>query len=540
MRAILALSLAATLSACATTANLPPNTGATLLSASVEEKPLSELARAVAAGETSSVALTMAYIERIETIDRSGPRLNSVIVINPDALAQARALDAEHRAGRVRGPLHGVPVLIKDNIETADPIPTTAGSLALAANITGRDAPVVARLRAAGAVILGKTNLSEWANIRSDRSVSGWSAVGGLVRNPYALDRNSCGSSSGSGAATAASLAAGALGTETDGSVICPSSTNGLVGLKPTVGLVSRTHVVPISHSQDTPGPMTRSVRDAAILLTAMAGSDPADPATAEADARKRDYAAGLSTDGLKGVRIGVLRDRLGDQPATRAAFEAALEALKRGGAELVDIADSRSGLEGLGAAESLVLHAEFKADMAAYLATTPPAVTSRTLADLIAFNIANAATEMPWFGQESFEKAQATRGLDDPAYRTALETSRRLARGKIDALLSANRVTILVAPSAGPAWLSDPVNGDHYAGPSASQLPAVSGYPHLTVPAGMIGGLPVGISFIGTAWSEEALLKAGFAFEQIARARVAPGYLPTVERGAAAFPAPK
>jgi amidase len=537
MRAIFALSLTVALSSCATTPNLPPNAGAALLSASVEEKPLSELARAMAAGETSSVALTMAYIERIETIDRSGPRLNSVIAINPDALAQARALDAERRAGRVRGPLHGVPVLVKDNIETADPIPTTAGSLALAANVTGRDAPVVARLRAAGAVILGKTNLSEWANIRSDRSVSGWSAVGGLVKNPYALDRNACGSSSGSGAATAASLAAGALGTETDGSVICPSSTNGLVGLKPTVGLVSRTHVVPISHSQDTPGPMARSVRDAAMLLTAMAGSDPADPATAEADARKRDYAAGLSAEGLKGVRIGVLRDRLGGQPATRATFEAALEILKRGGAELVDIADSRSGLDGLGAAEGVVLHAELKTDMAAYLATTPPAVTSRTLAELIAFNTANAATEMPWFGQESFEKAQATRGLDDPAYRTALETSRRLARGKIDALLSANRVSILAAPSAGPAWLSDPVNGDHYAGPSASQLPAVSGYPHLTVPAGMIGGLPVGISFIGTAWSEEALLKAGFAFEQIARARAAPGYLPTVERGAAAFP---
>jgi len=537
MRAILAISLAAALSACATTPNLPLNTGAALLSASVEEKPLSELARAMAAGETSSVALTMAYIERIETIDRSGPRLNSVIAVNPDALAQARALDAERRAGRVRGPLHGVPVLVKDNIETADPIATTAGSLALAANITGRDAPVVARLRAAGAVILGKTNLSEWANIRSDRSVSGWSAMGGLVKNPYALDRNSCGSSSGSGAAVSASLAAGTLGTETDGSVICPSAINGLVGLKPTVGLVSRTHVVPISHSQDTPGPMTRSVRDAAMLLTGMAGSDPADPATAGADARKRDYAASLSADGLKGVRIGVLRDRLGDQPATRAAFEAALEALKRGGAELVDIADSRSGLEGLGAAEGVVLRTELKADMNAYLATTPPAVTARTLADLIAFNKANAAKEMPWFGQETFEKAEATKGLDDPAYRTALETSRRLARGKIDALLSANRVTILVAPSAGPAWLSDPVNGDQYDGPSASQLPAVSGYPHLTVPAGMIGGLPVGISFIGTAWSEEALLKAGFTFEQIARARVAPGYLPTVERGAAGFP---
>lgn len=540
-RQFLAIILAGAASACTPAierADMAPDAGGAALSASVEEKPLAELSRALDAGETSSAALTMAYLERIRAIDDAGPRLNAVIAVNPLAVDQARALDAERRAGHVRGPLHGLPVLLKDNIETADPIPTTAGSLALKDNITHRDAPLVARLRAAGAVILGKTNLSEWANIRSSRSVSGWSAVGGLVKNPHALDRNACGSSSGSGAAAAASLAAATVGTETDGSVVCPATANGIVGLKPTVGLVSRTHIVPISHSQDTAGPMTRTVHDAAMLLTAMAGSDPADPDTREADARKRDYAASLSPDGLRGVRIGVLRDRVGGQPRTTRLFAAALETLKRGGAELVEIEDSRAGLEKLGEAEFAVLMSELKADLNAYLASTPATVTTRTLAEVIAFNAANADAEMPWFGQETFERAEKTAGLDDADYRQALATSRKLARGKLDELLADNRVTILVMPTMGPIWPSDPVNGDQYDGPSASQLPAVSGYPHLTVPMGEIGGLPVGLSFMGPAWSEEALLRAGHAFEQLADARPAPAYRPTVERGAPDDPA--
>lgn len=518
------MALMLALAACASTPD--SREGAVALSASVEGKPLSELSRAMEAGETSSEALTLAYLERIAMLDDAGPELNAVIAVNPAAREDARQRDAERRGEGARGALHGVPLLIKDNIETRE-LPTTAGSLALKDNRTGRDAPLVTRLRDAGAVILGKANLSEWANFRSTRSVSGWSAVGGLVRNPHALDRNACGSSSGSGAAVAASLAAAAIGTETDGSIVCPANASGVVGLKPTVGLVSGRHIVPISHSQDTAGPMTLTVRDAALVLDAIAEGP-----------HRRAYAAGLSADGLKGVRIGVLRDRVGEQPGTKTVFEAALETLKRGGAELVDIADSRKGLDGLGDAEFAVLLSEFKADLNAYLATTPPAVTSRTLADLIAFNKANAAAEMPWFGQEIFEQAEATKGLGDKDYRAALEKSRKLARGKIDELLAAHKVTILVAPSYGPAWLSDPVNGDQYDGPSASQLPAISGYPHLTVPAGRVGGLPVGLSFLGPAWSEAALLGAGHAFELLRGPLPPLAYLPSIERGPADDPA--
>ena len=449
-----------------------------------------------------------AYVERIERIDRTGPQLNSVIAVNPDWRAQAVKLDAETR----RGPLHGRAILIKDNIETADRMATTAGSLALADNVTGRDAPLVARLRRAGVLILGKTNLSEWANIRSNRSMSGWSAAGGLVRNPHALDRTACGSSSGSGAAIAAGFAWAAIGTETDGSVVCPASINGIVGLKPTLGLVSRTHVVPISHSQDTPGPMTRTVRDAAMVLSVIAGSDPADAATREADARKTDYAAAL-TGRIAGVRIGVLRDWVGNQPATAAAFEQGLAVLRRAGAVLVDIVKTDAP-KGLGEAEGVVLFTELKADLNAYLATTPPAVKTRTLADVIAFNAANAAREMPFFGQETFIKAEATKGLIDPDYLKALKTSRDGAQATLDRLLNANNVVMLVAPTYGPAWLSDPVNGDQYDGPSASGLPAMAGYPHLTVPMAQVRGLPVGLSFIGPAWSEAMLLNAGDAFE--------------------------
>jgi amidase len=488
----------------------------------VEEVSIDRLQAMMAAGGTSSAAITRAYLARIAAMDRKGPNLRSVIALNPDALRQAAALDAERRAGRVRGPLHGIPVLIKDNVETADPVATTAGSLALAANVTRRDAPVVAYLRRAGAVILGKTNLSEWANIRSTRSMSGWSAMGGLVRNPYALDRTACGSSSGSGAAVAASFAAAAVGTETDGSVVCPSAINGLVGFKPTIGLVSRTHVVPISHSQDTPGPMARSVRDAAAMLSAMVGPDPADPTTAGAVAR--DYAAGLSTSALSGLRIGVIRPQ-GMPAALAARYDAALAVLRSGGAVLVEV--TPPDLPGLGEAELLVLKTELKADLDAYLATTPAAVTTRTLDQVIAFNRAHPAEEMPFFAQELFEQAAKTRGLDDPAYRAARRTSLRLAGAEgIDAMLKAAGARMLVEPSYGAAWLSDPVHGDQYGGPSASELPAVAGYPHLTVPMGLVQGLPVGLSFIATGGADAAVLGAGYAYEQRAQARTTPRYL--------------
>jgi len=476
------------------------------------------------AAAPSAESAAAAYVARIAKIDRAGPRLNSVIVVNPDWRVQARALDRQ----ALRGPLHGKAMLIKDNIETADRMATTAGSLALAGNVSGRDAPLIARLRAGGALILGKTNLSEWANIRSNRSMSGWSAVGGIVRNPYALDRTSCGSSSGSGAAVAAGLAWAAIGTETDGSVVCPASINGVVGLKPTVGLVSRTHVVPISHSQDTPGPMARTVRDAALVLGAIAGSDPADQATREADRRKTDYAAAL-TGNISGIRIGVLRGAIGANPATIAIFDAALARLKDAGAVLVEI-EKIDAPKGLGDAEGTVLYTELKADLNAYLATTPTSVKARTLAEVIAFNIAHAAHEMPFFGQETFVAADKTKGLDDPAYLKALALSRDGARATLTRLMTDNTVAMLVAPTYGPAWLTDPVHGDQYEGPSASWLPAMSGYPHLTVPMGQVMGLPVGLSFIGPAWSEAALLNAGDAYERLRGPFPAPSFARIVD----------
>ena len=514
--AALAIALGAGLTGCATAQRSAK--------VNVEGRSITELSRELAAGTTTSAALVDAYLERIERLDRSGPELRSVLAVNPDARAQARALDAERAAGKSRGPLHGVPLLIKDNIETADALPTTAGSLALAENRNGRDAPLVARLRDAGAVILGKANLSEWANIRSTHSTSGWSALGGVTRNPHALDRNACGSSTGSGVAVAASLAAGAVGTETDGSITCPASLNGVVGLKPTVGLVSRTHVVPISHSQDTAGPMTLTVADAALMLAALAGSDPADAATREADARKRDYVAALDAGALRGRRVGVMRWRTGDLPAVDALFERALQTLREGGAELVDIA--ASGVpEELGALELEILLTELRADLDAYLATTGAAVKVRTLGDVIAFNQANAA-ELSLFGQDLFEKAAATKGLSDPKYVEALARARRMAgEDGIDRLLKEHRVSVLVGPSYGPAWMTDLVNGDQTLDGSSSQLPAVSGYPHLSVPMGAVKGLPVGLSFIGPAWSEAELLACGHAYEQLSRARPTPTY---------------
>lgn len=498
----------------------------------VVEKSVVQIEADLTAGTVTSAQLVRLYKARIASLN---PRLHAVIALNPAALRQAQASDAARHAGMRQGPLAGVPILIKDNIETADLLPTTAGSLALAKNISGRDAPLVARLRAAGAIVLGKTNLSEWANIRSARSISGWSAVGGQTRNPYAFDRNACGSSSGSGAASAASLAAASVGTETDGSVTCPAAINGLVGLKPTVGLISRTHVVPISHTQDTPGPMTRSVVDAALLLDAMAGSDPADAATARADSMGHGFAAALAPDALRGVRVGVMRYAAGFHPATDTVFETALTKLRAAGAVLVEIATSRQAGDGeMGRLEQTVLMTELKADMALYLASTDAQkVPTRTLADLIAFNNLHAADEMPLFGQDLFEDAEKTMGLANPDYVKAVADAHRLAGPEgIDKLLADNHVTVLVAPTLGPAWLIDPVLGDHFAGGGAGSPAAVAGYPHLTVPMGLANGLPVGLSFIGPAWSDGALLRYGFAYEQVAAARQPPRYLSTINYG--------
>ncbi|MGE5561835.1 MAG: amidase [Bacillota bacterium] len=466
--------------------------------------PPAPMAETAALGPAQSNV--QAALDRIQNVD---PQLHSVIAIDPTAMDQARSVDANQA---LRGPLAGQPVLIKDNIESAGPLPTTAGSLALANNVTNRDAPLVARLKAAGAVIVGKTNLSEWANIRSTNSISGWSAVGGQTHNPWALDRNPCGSSSGSGAAVAAGLVQFAIGTETDGSVTCPASINGIVGLKPTVGLVSRTYIVPISHSQDTAGPMTDSVRHAAELLSVIAGSDPADPATADADRHKMDYAAQLDAGSLKGKRIGVMR--FASTRALDPAFETALAILREQGAILVDI--KKFDDSAVGKNEFPVLLTELKADMAKYLQGSPAPIGVRTLADLIQFNKDHAQQEMTLFGQEIFEQAEKTKGLDDPAYRKARQASFTAAGPKgIDALLKKYDVVALVGPTAGPAWKIDAVSGDSFSGGGAGNLAAVAGYPHLTVPMGLVKGMPVGLSFMGPKWSEATLLSLGYAYEQ-------------------------
>ncbi|HWT43051.1 MAG TPA: amidase [Sphingopyxis sp.] len=492
----------------------------------VEGKDAATLRAEMESGQIYEGLTPLVYLDRIGRIDDYGPKLDAVLATRSQTELgdEGKRLYDERMAGKARGPLHGIPILIKDNVEVAG-LPTTAGSLALKDNVTGRDAPLVARLREAGAIILGKTNLSEWANIRSDNSTSGWSAVGGLTKNPHALDRNTCGSSSGSAAAVAASLAPLAIGTETDGSITCPAGVNGIVGFKPTVGLVSRTHIVPISHSQDTAGPMTLTVRDAAAVMSVIAGSDPADPATAEADARKTDYVAALSPGALKGKRIGVMRDRVGDRADVAALFDAALKQMEGLGATLVEIADSRKGSEGLGAAEFEILLTELKADMAAYLGTLPDANAPKSLADLIAFNKANPE-ELKWFDQSLFEMAESKGGLDSPAYLAAREKAARLAGPEgIDRLLKTHDVDLLVGVTNGPAWVSDLAKGDSYNSPGTSQLPAVAGYPHLTVPMGAVEGLPIGISFIGAKWSDADVLAAGHAYEQASRKRMAPTY---------------
>lgn len=465
---------------------------------------------------SSTITETRAQTERIRALDDAGPMLNAVITYNPDAAAVA--------VTQTEKPLGGRTVLVKDNVETAE-WPTTAGSLALADNATGRDAPLIALLRQNGGVVLGKTNLSEWANIRSNNSTSGWSAVGGLTRNPYATDRNTCGSSSGSGAAIAAGFAWGAIGTETNGSITCPASINGLVGFKPSVGIVSRTHVVPISSTQDTAGPMTRTVYDAALLLTAIAGPDAADPVTLEAK-RVADYTAGLDTASLKGVRIGVLRGAVGSRADVAALFEAALADLARAGAVLVDVEYEAPGE--LWEAALPVLLFELRVEMDKYLATRPGTAGPRSLADVVAFNKANADTEMRWFNQDLFEQALET--TDAEAYATNLATLRRLTRAEgIDKLLTENTVSFLVAPTEGPAWTTDLVNGDHFAnGIGAGYLAAIAGYPHITVPMGGVEGLPIGFSIMGGQWQDHDVLKAGAAYE---KARTAQLPAPTFER---------
>ncbi|MGH6828737.1 MAG: amidase [Rhizomicrobium sp.] len=490
----------------------------------VTEKSIAALDADLAAGRVSAAELVEAYEMRIARLD---PQLHSVIALNPNALDEARALDRERRTGHVRGPLHGIPILVKDNIETLDPIPTTAGSLALAANITHRDAPVVARLRAAGAIILGKTNLSEWANIRSTRSISGWSAIGGLARNPYVLDRSTCGSSAGSGAAVAASLAAAALGTETNGSLVCPASFNGIVSIKPTVGLLSRTHIVPISHTQDTPCPMTRTVADTALLLAVMAASDPTDPATAEADRRRADYPALLADASLRGRRIGVILPPAGHPPsAVDRLLEHALDAMRRQGAVIVEIRDLAVPPKASNE-EEVVLKYELKHDMGQYLQSLP-GNGPKTLADLIAFDAASPR-ELVLFDQDYFEMAEAEGDLTDPAYLAAHDDLLSRTRALLDTTFTRYRVDALVRATDDPAFRIDAIKGDNESG-SDSFLPAAAGYPHLTVPMGFVSGLPVGISFMGPAWSEARLLRLGFAFERATHARRAPTYIPSLE----------
>jgi amidase len=493
----------------------------------LDETTIADLQAGMASGKQTAHSITQKYLARIQEIDKHGPALASVIEVNPDALAIADALDKERAQKHVRGPMHGIPVLIKDNIDTADRMQTTAGSLALLGSKPAKDSFVAQRLREAGAVILGKTNLSEWANIRSSHSSSGWSGRGGQTKNPYALDRNPCGSSSGSGAATAANLCTVAVGTETDGSVVCPSSANGLVGIKPTLGMVSRSGIIPISHSQDTAGPMARTVRDAAILLGAMAGADPNDSITTQSAGKVAlDYTTFLDPAGLKGARIGVARKYFGFSEPVDALMEELIKQIKRAGAEVIDPADLPSHGK-FGDTEFTVLLYELKADLNAYLAARPGAPAS--LKDIIEFNERNKNKEMPYFGQDIFIKAEAKGPLNSKEYTDALEVNLRLSRKEgIDAVMDEHKLDAIMAPTAGPAWFTDWVNGDCAAGGSANAA-AVAGYPDIAVPAGFISGLPVGVSFFGRAWSEGTLLKIAYGFEQLTKVRKRPEFLTTV-----------
>jgi amidase len=476
-------------------------------------------------GRFSARSITEMYLRRIEELDRQGPTLRSVIETNPDALSIAGSLDEERRDKGSRGSLHGIPVLLKDNVDTADGMTTTAGSFALAGSTPSRDSFVAQKLRDAGAILLGKANLSEWANFRSTHSSSGWSGRGGQCRNPYVLNRNPCGSSSGSAVAVSSNLCAVAIGTETDGSVVCPSHANGIVGIKPTLGLVSRSGIIPIAHSQDTAGPMARTVKDAAILLGALVGIDPKDAATAASGGKfHTDYARFLDADGFRGARIGVARQFFGIHPGVTQLMESAIAEMKRLGAELIDPADipTRGQFD---KSEFEVLLYEFKADLNAYLAGLPDSVTCRTLADLIEFNEQNKDKEMPHFGQEIFLQAQEKGPLTDKAYLDALAKNLRLSRDEgIDAVMNEHRLDAIIAPTGGPAWITDHVNGDHFLGASSTPA-AVAGYPNITVPAGFVRGLPVGLSIFGRAWSEPTLIKLAFSFEQATKHRKAPEF---------------
>jgi amidase len=495
-----------------------------------DEITIAKLQDGMEAGRFSAHALVRKYLARIRAIDAAGPSLRSVLEINPDALAIAAALDRERKQNGPRGMLHGIPVLIKDNIDTSDRMATTAGSLALVGANPARDAFLVSRLRAAGAVILGKSNLSEWANIRSSRSTSGWSARGGLTRNPYCLDRNTSGSSSGSAAAVAANLCAVAVGTETDGSIVSPSSIVGIVGIKPTVGLVSRTGIVPISRTQDTAGPMARTVRDASILLAVLVGVDADDPATAASSGRvPADYTQYLDTKSLQGARIGVARNYFGFHDGVDAVMRDALDVMRKSGATLVDPADLPN-MDKLTDPEMLVLLYELKADLNAYLAGRASNARVHSLREVIEFNDRNRGREMPYFGQDLFLKAEAKGPLTSTEYLDALAMCRRLARTEgIDGVMDAHKLDAIVAPTDGPAWLTDLVNGDHPLG-SSSSAAAVAGYPSVTVPAGFVSGLPVGVSLFGRAWSEPTLIGFGYAFEQAQNARRTPRFAATAD----------
>ena len=496
----------------------------------LEEATIADLQREMSSGRMTARSITQQYLARIDELDRKGPTLRHVIEINPDALSIADSLDQERKAGRVRGPLHGIPILLKDNIDTADRMTTTAGSLALEGSIPSQDAFIAAKLRAAGAVLVGKANLSEWANFRSTHSSSGWSARGGQAKNPYVLDRNPCGSSSGSGGAVAANLCAGAIGTETDGSIVCPASANGVVGIKPTIGLVSRTGIIPIAHSQDTAGPMARTVRDAAIILNALAGIDPRDAATMASRSRPRiDYTRSLDPNGLRGARIGVARTRFfGYSDVTDRITNAAIDAMKAEGAVIVDPANIATAGK-FDDSEFDVLLYEFKADLNAYLAGLGPKVPVRTLQDIIDFNERNKDREMPWFGQEIFLMAQKKGPLSEKKYRDVLARNIRMSRTQgIDATMSKYKLDAIVAPTGSPPWVTDLINGDHFSGASSTPA-AVAGYPNINVPAGYSHNLPVGISFFGRAHSEATLIKLAYAYEQATKHRRAPRFIPTL-----------
>jgi amidase len=494
------------------------------------EWTISELHEKMESGELTARQVAELYLRRIEAVDKGGPYINSIIELNPEALEIADKLDEERRAGKVRGALHGIPILIKDNIDTHDQMQTTAGSLALEGNIAAKDAFIVRQLRKAGALIFGKTNLSEWANFRGKPSVSGWSSRGGLTRNPYTLDRSACGSSSGSGAAVAANLCVGAVGTETDGSIICPAQTNGIVGIKPTLGLLSRSGIIPIAHSQDTPGPMTRTVTDAAILLGAMIGVDSADPATRSSRKRSSsNYAKFLDYDGLMGARIGVARNMAGKNPHIIRIFEHCIEVMRQLGAVIIDPADVPN-FDKLGRTELEVLHYEFKSDLNKYLKSLPAEARVHSLEEVIKFNEDNKDRVMIYFGQERMLTAQKKGSLSDRKYRDALAKNLRLARRDgIDAVMGKHKLDALIVPSGGPAWVIDLINGDAINWDMESTSPAaVAGYPHITVPAGYVFGLPVGISFFAKAWQEATLIKFAYAFEQATQYRRQPRFLPT------------